>query len=165
MNNAVECVARGVLIGAGATACMDVWAQVQRRGFGVKSLDFGLLGRWVGHIPRGRLAHASIAKADPIPGERVLGWMAHYAIGISFAFLLLATWGLAWAKSPKIVPALIVGLATLPAPLFVLQPCMGLGIAASKTPRPWAARVKSLGTHVVYGLGLYGAGVLLAEIW
>jgi hypothetical protein len=154
-----------VLIGAGATACMDVWAQVLQRGFGVRSLDFGLLGRWVAHIPRGKVAHASIAKAEPIRGERALGWATHYAIGCSFAFLLLAIWGLAWARSPTILPAIIVGLATLPAPLLVLQPCMGLGIAASKTPRPGAARVKSLVTHLVYGVGLYGAALVLARLW
>ena len=165
MNDRMEFLIRGVLIGAGATGCMDVWAQVLRRGFGVRSLDFGLLGRWVGHIPRGRLVHPSISKAEPIRGERALGWVTHYAIGCSFAFLLLAIWGSEWARSPTIAPAMIVGLATLPAPLFVLQPCMGLGIAASRTPRPGAARLKSLVTHVVYGVGLYGSGVVLSALW
>ena len=59
-----------------------------------------MLGRWVGHMPRGRLVHESIAKAEPVRDERVLGWATHYAIGISFAFLLLSIWGVAWARSP-----------------------------------------------------------------
>jgi len=44
------------------------------------------------------------------------------------------------------------------APFFLMQPGMGAGIATSKTPRPNAARLQSLITHAVFGLGLYGAG-------
>ena len=36
-----------------------------------------------------------------------------------------------------------------------MQPAMGAGIAASKTPRPRVARLRSLVTHTVYGVGLY----------
>lgn len=164
MSNAAEIVVRTVLIGAGGTACMDLWAVFLRRAFGVRSLDYALLGRWIGHFPRGRFAHESIAAAAPVRGERVLGWAAHYTIGITFAAALLAIWGLSWARSPTPMPAIVVGVATLAAPLFVMQPCMGLGIAASRTPRPNLARLKSLGTHLVYGLGAYGAAALTAAM-
>jgi hypothetical protein len=40
-------------------------------------------------------------------------------------------------------------------PLFIMQPALGLGIAASNTPKPWQARLKSLATHTVFGIGLY----------
>lgn len=116
-------------------------------------------------MPRGTFVHVSIARAAPIRHERALGWATHDAIGVTFSYLLLAIWGLAWAESPTILPAVIVGLATLPAPLLVLQPCMGLGIASSKAPRPAAACLKSLMTHLVYGLGLYGAAMVLTRIW
>ncbi|OVZ64709.1 hypothetical protein CDO44_00395 [Pigmentiphaga sp. NML080357] len=52
-------------------------------------------------------------------------------------------------------PALALGVATVVAPFFILQPGLGAGIAASKTPRPNAARLRSLVTHAVFGLGLY----------
>lgn len=164
MNNTAEVVVRTVLIGAGGTVCMDLWAVFLRRVFGVRSLDYGRLGRWIGHFSRGRFVHESIAAAEPVRGERVLGWMAHYTIGISFAALLLGVWGLSWTRSPTLLPALAVGLGTLAAPLFVMQPCMGLGVAASRTPRPNLARLKSLGTHMVYSLGLYGTAVVLAAV-
>ena len=47
-------------------------------------------------------------------------------------------------------------------PFFVLQPGMGAGIAASKTPDPTAARLKSVIGHTVFGLGLYAAAVVTA---
>jgi Protein of unknown function (DUF2938) len=44
------------------------------------------------------------------------------------------------------------------APFLLMQPGMGAGIAASRTPRPAAARLHSLVTHGIFGLGLYAAG-------
>jgi hypothetical protein len=119
-----------------------------------------MLGRWFGHFPRGRFMHDNIAEASPIPGERIIGWIAHYAIGITWAALLLAVWGLDWARHPTPLPALIVGLATLVAPFFIMQPGMGNGILASKTPRPNVARLKSIVSHALYGIGLYGSALL-----
>jgi hypothetical protein len=106
--------------------------------------------------------HDNIAEASPIPGEHIIGWSAHYAIGITWAALLLAIWGLDWARHPTPLPALIVGLVTLVAPFFIMQPGMGTGIAASKTPSPNVARLKSIVSHTVYGIGLYGSAVLSA---
>jgi hypothetical protein len=39
-----------------------------------------------------------------------------------------------------------------------MQPGMGAGVAASRTPRPATARLHSLVTHGIFGLGLYAAG-------
>ena len=99
MDDRLEFVLRSITIGVGATALMDVWAAALRR-VGVPSLDFALLGRWIGHLPDGRFLHDSIAKAAPVRGELLLGWGAHYAIGVTFAALLLAVFGLGWARSP-----------------------------------------------------------------
>jgi hypothetical protein len=43
-------------------------------------------------------------------------------------------------------------------PFLVMQPAMGAGIAASRTRNPGAARLQSLVTHAVFGLGLYTGG-------
>ncbi len=157
----METIARSLVIGAGATLVMDAWAVLLRR-FGIPSLDFALLGRWVGHLPRGRFRHDRIAAAAPIPGERALGWATHYAIGVSIAGLLLATFGLAWAHAPTPGPALLIGVVTVAAPLLVLQPAIGAGIASRRTPRPLFNSLKSLATHTVFGLGLYLAALATA---
>ena len=157
----LEFVATSVLIGGGATVAMDLWLLLLRRGLGVRTLDYGMLGRWLGHLPRGVFAHENIAKARPVRGELLIGWCAHYAIGITFAALLLSISGLDWARSPSVMPALVTGLVTVAAPLFVLQPALGAGIASSKAPNPGAARLRSVLTHAVYGLGLYAS----ARLW
>ncbi len=153
---------RAVLIGVGATVLLDVWNLLLKRLFGVPSLSMGMLGRWFGHFPRGQFVHNNIAQALPIRGECVIGWSAHYAIGVTWAALLVAILGLDWARRPTLPPAMIVGLATLFAPFFIMQPGMGLGIGASKAPQPNVARLKSIASHAVYGVGLYGSAMLSA---
>ena len=91
-------------------------------------------------------------------GERAIGWTAHYLIGITFAAVLLLIWGIEWARNPTLGPALVVGMTSVAAPLLLMQPGMGAGVAASRTPRPGAARLQSLITHAVFGFGLYAAG-------
>jgi hypothetical protein len=163
MTKTIEFVVRSIVIGAGATITMDLWAALLRR-LGVPSLNFAFLGRWIGHLPRGRWGHESIAKASPIPGELLIGWGAHYSIGITFAALLLAVFGLQWGRSPTLGPALFIGIVTVAAPLFVLQPALGAGIASSRTPAPLFNSVKSLVTHTVFGLGLFFAARLTAPL-
>lgn len=162
MNKISDFIVFCALIGGGATAAMDLWAALLRR-FGVPSLNLAYLGRWLGHVPRGRWFHERIANAEPIRGETLIGWCAHYSIGVAFAALLLATFGLEWARSPTLGPALLIGIATVAAPLFVLQPALGAGIASSKTPRPIFNSVKSVLTHVVFGLGLFLAAWLTSR--
>ena len=130
----------------------------------VTEADLALLGRWIGHFPRGRFLHERMAVAAPVPGERSLGWLAHYSIGITFALLLLSIWGLEWAWSPTILPAMLIGLGTIVAPWFVMQPAMGAGIAGSRTPNPRATRLRNLGTHAVYGVGLYLSALALSLV-
>jgi hypothetical protein len=76
---------------------------------------------------------------------------------VMFAALLLALWGLEWLNRPTLIPPLTVSSVTLVAPFFVMQPAMGAGIAASRTPRPNVARLRSVATHTVYGVGLYAS--------
>ena len=147
-----------LVMGVGATVLTDLWTIARRRVFKIPLPDYGLVGRWFAHLARGRFRHQSIAVAPAVTGERVIGWVAHYIVGVSFAALLLAVWGLAWVRQPTIGPALLVGIGTVAAPFLVMQPGMGAGVAASRTPRPAAARLQSLMTHTVFGLGLYASG-------
>jgi hypothetical protein len=76
--------------------------------------------------------------------ERTIGWISHYLIGIAFASILIAIWGIEWVRHPTIAPALIVGIGSVAAPFLIMQPGMGAGIVASRTPNPGAARARSL---------------------
>jgi len=151
-----------VFIGAGATAVMDLWMLFRTRVLRIPAQSYALVGRWLAGVPRGQFRHERIAASPPVRGELLIGWAAHYLIGIAFAALLLAIWGSDWARQPTLAPALIVGIGTVLAPFLVMQPGMGAGIAASRTPRPGAARVQSLVTHAIFGVGLYAAASVVS---
>ena len=150
-----------MLLGIGATACMDAWLLLLKR-LGVPTLNFAFIGRWVGHLLHGRIAHAAIAKSAPVRGELAWGWLTHYAVGVAFAGVLLALQGAAWVHSPTLLPALAVGMGTVAAPLLVMQPAMGSGFAASRTPTPLKNCLRSLANHTVFGLGLYLSALVIA---
>jgi hypothetical protein len=158
MENNMEYLACTVISGIGATAIMDGWGIARKPLLGISSPDYGMVGRWLGHMAQGRFRHASIAASPPVNGERLIGWSAHYAIGIVFAGLLIGICGIEWIQHPTPGPALAVGIGTVAAPLFLMQPGMGLGIAAWRSSHPNKARIHSLITHAVFGLGLYAAG-------
>ncbi len=147
-----------LIIGMGATAVMDLWTMVRTPLLGVTAPNYGLVGRWLAYMARGRFHHQSIAASPSVRGERLIGWVAHYLTGIAFAAILIGIWGRAWVQHPTLGPALMVGICTVAAPFLLMQPGMGAGIAASRTPRPAAARLHSLITHLAFGLGLYAAG-------
>lgn len=149
-------------IGIGATLVMDLYAIFLKRTFGVSSLKYAMVGRWMGHIIKGRFRHDAIARASPVTGETAIGWCAHYAIGVIFAGVLLAIWGIEWAHQPTLFPALIIGIVSVAAPFFILQPGMGAGIAASKTPEPDIARRRSVVAHLSFGMGLYLSALVLS---
>lgn len=153
-------ISRVVLIGAGATAVMDVWLLLLQR-WGVPTGSFSLIGRWVGHMPRGRFVHAAISKTPPIRAELGIGWLTHYAVGIAYAGLLVGIAGVEWMGDPSWLPALALGVGTVVAPWFVMQPAMGAGFAASKTPTPLKNCLRSLANHAVFGGGLYLTAVFI----
>jgi hypothetical protein len=163
MSQLVEVVVAVVAIGTGATAIMDVWLSVLKRA-GVAGLDFAVLGRWVAGVMRGRLYQPAVAAAPPVRGERVLGWLAHYLVGIGFAGLLVAVAGPGWVAQPTLLPALALGAVTVAAPLFVMQPAMGRGFAGARTTAPAKNVLRSLANHVVFGAGLYLAAAVVVLV-
>ena len=150
-----------VALGLGATLVMDLWNLFLKRAFGIPSLSYCLLGRWLRHMPGGTFRHASIAAAAEKSFECPLGWLAHYSIGIVFAVVFVALVTGDWMARPTFLPAVLYGMVTVVFPFFTMQPAFGLGIAASKTPNPTKARLKSLATHTVFGIGLYLSALVL----
>ena len=76
-----------------------------------------------------------------------------------FALALVALVSGAWLTRPTLLPALLFGVGTVLAPFLLMHPSFGLGIAASRTPNPTQARLRSLMAHTAFGVGLYVCAV------
>jgi hypothetical protein len=164
MEKVIVTILKIVFTGIGATLVVDIWSFILSL-FKISSLDYRYVGRWIAHFPKGNFVHNNIMVTPPVHGEKVLGWAAHYLIGITFSFLLISIYGNEWLVKPTLYPALIIGIATVCAPLFIMQPAFGFGIASSRLPKPNMRRFKSLSTHVMYGIGLYVTALLISQFW
>lgn len=149
-----------IVTGIGATLLMDGWSMCQKKLLRVPPLNYGLVGRWLLWLARGKVRHNTILSTPCIRGESFTGWALHYLTGILFAGIPFLLQGSSWLHEPLLLTGVLAGLLTLPAPWLIMQPALGFGIAASRTPRPWLARMLSLLTHLAYGLGLYGAALI-----
>jgi hypothetical protein len=158
----MEMALRAALVGIGGTIVLDLWAALLSRVFGGPAPNWAMVGRWVGHMPRGRFVHDNIGKAAPVSGELAIGWIVHYVTGIVYGLLLVGLWGADWLRQPTLLPPMILALGLLVAPYFLMMPGMGSGIAGARTPKPNATRLRSFAAHSVFGLGMY-ATALLAE--
>ena len=157
----MEIIIKTILVGVGATIVMDIWAFILKL-FNVKSLDYRFVGRWIGYFANGKFTHDKIFDSKPIQNEVFIGWLVHYLIGITFSILLVVIFGVEWLNHPTIFPALFVGLFTIVAPFFIMQPAFGLGIASSKLPSPNVMRFRSLLTHLIFGFGVYISALTLS---
>ena len=155
MSSDARHVLDAAVVGLGATLLMDLWNLFLKRSFGIPSLNYCLLGRWFAHMPLGTFWHANIAAAPPRPYECAIGRIAHYSIGVGLAVVFVVFAAGDWLTQPTLLPALVYGIATVVFLLFIMQPSFGLGIASSRTSNPTQARLKSLATHAVFGVGLY----------
>jgi DUF2938 family protein len=143
-----------IVVGVGATLFMDLWALFLKRAFSIPSANYCLVGRWFRHMPEGTFKHASIAVASQKRSECTVGWIAHYVIGIVYALVLVAFVSGDWLARPTLLPAMLFGIGSVLVPFLIMQPSFGFGIAASRTPNPTQARLRSLMAHTAFGIGL-----------
>lgn len=153
-----------ILLGTGATAVTDLWGLARRPLLGMPPPDYSMVGRWIGGMTKGNFRHSSMAAAARVEGERAIGWVFHYFTGVAFAALLVLGTAGTWLHEPTLRGAMLTGIGTVAAPFLLMQPAMGAGFAASRTPRPDQARLQALVTHAVFGVGLFLTGELLGAL-
>lgn len=155
MNDLALSLMSAILIGLGATLTTDLWALFLKHALKIAAPNYCLVGRWLRYMPEGIFKHSNISSAPSKSAECIVGWIAHYIIGITFAVAFVTLESNDWLQNPKLIPAIIFGVVTVSMPFFIMQPAFGLGFAASKTSNPTQARFRSLMNHTVFGAGLY----------
>lgn len=151
------------LVGIGATAAVDCFAFIlglfTHKGHGIL-----YIGRWIAYLFKGTFFHYTIIETPPAGNELLIGWLAHYSIGILFAFALVAMFGKKWLESPNFLAAMIIANITLFFAVCILHPAMGFGVAFTNLPQVGFLLAKIILIHVVYGLGLYFTAITLRKV-
>ena len=113
-----------------------------------------MVGRWLGHIPKGNWTHENIADTVEIKFEHWVGWTFHYFIGAFYA-LLYFVWAHLTQSQPTVISTWFFGLITILSPWLIMQPGLGLGIAAHRAKKPGLVRTQNFILHSLFGLALY----------
>lgn len=153
-------VAEIIVVGVIATLAMDLWLSLLLAMTGRPLGSWALVGRWVAGFSHGVFVRQSIAAAPSVRGELAIGWAFHYAVGLAYAAAYIALMQLAFGSAPTFLTAVIIALALLAAPWFLMQPALGQGFVASRTPNPAAVRTINVSVHLVFGLELYVGAVI-----
>ncbi|MDO6561966.1 DUF2938 family protein [Amphritea sp. 1_MG-2023] len=150
----MENVMKILILGVFATAMIDMWVICSHKALKLPKTNWAMVGRWLGHMPKGTLVHRSIASSAAVKYERFMGWAFHYIIGVVYAYIyvVFVIWGLG---ASTLLSAWLFGLITILAGWLILQPSLGLGICASKAPQPNIMRLQNLAIHTVFGVALY----------
>ena len=147
----------GVIVGILATVTMDVVAvialQLGIAGRGPRRTGPDLIGRWIGYLLRGRFTHTDILETPPLPGEPLLGFAAHYSIGIVLTLGYLGLLALS-GTTPTALSAILYGTTTTVLPWFVMFPSQGMGWLGWDAPGDAHLTRASLFNHFVFGLGI-----------
>lgn len=150
----MKIILKTVLIGIAGTFTTDIWTLILKF-FGIHSHGLLIVGHWV-------TFHLPLSLQNQFAGkELVIGWIAHYCLGISFAFLLVLIYGKKWFQNPSVFIALMLGCITFVLSLFVIQPILGFGIAFSKYANQPIILLKVVGFHIIYSIGLYIASKIM----
>ena len=148
---ALEILITGVI----ATVALDLWQQIYRLLFGAPITNWAMIGRWAAGIPKGRLVYDNIGKAPPVANELALGWGVHYAVGIGYAVVYLFLMWFIVRSPPDFVSAIVFGSISVCVTWFVIEPMLGAGAMASKTPKQSAAMAHDFTSHLSFGFGLF----------
>jgi len=150
----MEFIVQGVLIGVSGTIAMDLLNRLVAR-FGVISkIDVGTIGRMAAGWARGRFRYRHPGELVPVPREVFLGYITHYAIGVGLAIPLVFGWDLLVGVPLSPFWALVYGIATTVASVFLVYPSLGLGVFGLRSPDGLKAPLSSLANHFFFGVGM-----------
>ena len=144
-----------IVVGVVATATLDIWQQIYRMLTGMPITNWAMIGRWAAYIPKGQLVHKDIGETPAVANEATIGWIVHYAVGIGYAVVYLLLMGFVFGSPPDFISAIVFGAISVSVTWFVMEPILGAGAMASKTPKPPAVMMQDFTSHLSFGFGLH----------
>jgi hypothetical protein len=150
MNLIVAGIAAGVL----GTVVMDLSNHLFARAGMILKIDVAMIGRMSAGWARGRFTYRDPGEMEPVANEKLLGYVTHFAIGVGLAFIYVIGWALVVGGPASPVWALVYGIATNGASLFLVYPSMGLGMGGRRSPEGIRAVLSPLANHLFFGVGM-----------
>jgi len=156
----MDLLVTGFVAGVLGTLAMDLLNNLVARTGVFLKIDVAMIGRMAAGWTQGRFRYGHPDEMEPVTNEMVYGYLAHFAIGVSFSIPFVLGWDL-WVGGPASpLWAVLYGIATTTASFFFVYPSMGLGVFGRRSPERIKAFITPLANHFFYGVGL-AVGIVL----
>ena len=153
-NELLSAVITGITAGVIGTLVMDISNYLLSRFRLISKIELSMIGRMAAGWLSRRFFYKNPAEMIQVKNEEILGFVTHYAIGISMAIIFVFGWQLFIDGTISAIPAILYGILTTAASWFFVYPSMGLGVCGLKSPEKIKATFSSLANHLFYGIGL-----------
>ena len=143
------------LAGVGACLIFDLWQLCLQRFAGIPATNWGVIGRWLLiALSTGRLVNDRLDETPAIKYEIAAGWTLHYVVSIGYGVIYA---GLMY-KTPYLdatwLDGVYFGAASVVVPWFMFLPCLGKGVLARKTAKPFMVCGLALAGHIIFGVAM-----------
>ena len=144
-----------ILAGIGACIILDLWQICLYRLANIPATNWGVIGRWlIIALTTGNLINDRLDDTPMIKHELVAGWTLHYAVSIGYAVIFaMLMYGTPYLDATWL-DGVYFGAASVIVPWFMFLPCLGKGILARKTPKPFMVSGLALIGHIIFGVAM-----------
>lgn len=150
----MDLIVTGIVAGLLGTLVMDFLNHLFARLGILLKIDVRMIGRMSAGWADGRFRYSHPSEMQQVPNEKLYGYITHYAIGVGLAIPFVLGWAIFVGEPLSPVWALIYGVATTVASVFLVYPSMGLGLFGWRSPEGIRAPLSSLANHFFFGLGM-----------
>jgi len=150
----MDLIVTGIVAGLLGTLVMDFLNHLFARLGILLKIDVRMIGRMFAGWADGRFRYSHPSEMQQVPNEKLYGYITHYAIGVGLAIPFVLGWAIFVGGPLSPVWALIYGVATTVASVFLVYPSMGLGLFGWRSPEGIRAPLSSLANHFFFGLGM-----------
>lgn len=150
----------GVIAGILGTFVMDLLNHFLSKSGLISKIDIGMIGRMAVGWTHGRFFYHHPDEIEQVDKQVFYGYVAHYLIGIGFAFPYVIGWILTIGGPVSPTWAVAYGLLTTLGSYFFIYPSMGLGAMGSRSPEGLKSPLSSLANHLFFGVGM-AIGILI----
>ena len=157
----MDLVMTGVVAGVAGTVAMDVLNHLVARTGMISKIDVPMIGRMAAGWAHGRFRYEHPSEMEPIENEMLYGYVTHYSIGVCLAVPYVLGWDLLVGGPVSPAWAVVYGVATTVASVFLVLPSMGFGVLGGRSPEGMKPALSSLANHLFYGIGMAVAVALV----
>ena len=144
-----------IFVGFFATLLFDLYQILLKFAYEIDKSKWGLVGRYFIHCYKGTYKQNDINTSESFDYENIIGYAAHYMIGIFYGFFYIFVNYLFFDNASLFI-AITFGLLTVLGNWCIMMPyAFNLGFFGLKNNNFKKIWVQNLVIHFIFGVGLY----------